>query len=306
MRKTLVVAASVLAALAGAAPAGSVELPRSLFDDQLNQIRYVSNWNAEESSAAGDEQAPPAGESWATEGPKLKSPARAFFYSLAVPGLGQFYYGSKVKPLVFVAAEATSWFLYFKWHGDGDDLTKAYEAFNVAHWSQSDYEQQLRWTYRIPDSIVVDDDNIDSMEITHHLPSERSQQYYEMTGKYDQFAWGWDDAVLHDTLTLDSFSATDPPPRIRDDASTPYSANRFVYEDMRESANARYDRATRMIYVSIANRLLSAFEAYFAVKSRNNKIKRDTWGLERVKVRTDLKSYYSSLDTPFVTVACSF
>ncbi|MFQ5454209.1 MAG: hypothetical protein ACE5D6_08490, partial [Candidatus Zixiibacteriota bacterium] len=53
----------------------------------------------------------------------LKSPAKAFFLSLAVPGLGQYYYGSKIKPVLFLGAEISSWMFYFKWHNEGNDIT---------------------------------------------------------------------------------------------------------------------------------------------------------------------------------------
>jgi hypothetical protein len=29
--------------------------------------------------------------------------------------------------------------------------------------------------------------------LSHHLPDKKTQQYYEMIGKYEQFRWGWDD-----------------------------------------------------------------------------------------------------------------
>ncbi|MBE9479092.1 MAG: hypothetical protein IMY80_03930, partial [Chloroflexi bacterium] len=201
----------------------------------------------------------------------------------------------------FLSAEVASWIFYFKWHGQGDDLTDEYEQFNRDHWYRERYEDKfLLWTYG-----VADDDSIKGEEgITEHLPDEDNQQYYEMTGKYDQFAWGWDDAVRNDSTLYHYDSSNSPGPCIDD--GVPSSENRDTYEGMRDNANKRYDRATRMIFVSIANRLISAFEAYFVTKSRNNKIKRDTWDLTRLKVRTSLKSYHSYGDTPFVTFAYRF
>ena len=80
--------------------------------------------------------------------------------------------------------------MYAKCHGDGNDITDRYEAFNRTYWHDDRYATYLFWNYG-----VTDDDLINSAETTHHLPDTRTQQYYEMTGKYDQFAWGWDDAV---------------------------------------------------------------------------------------------------------------
>jgi hypothetical protein len=296
--------ATVLMTLFITNAAASIKLKGSVFEREHHRIRYETAFQALDEnssfSANDDFSSVVTGSSVSHE---LKSPGKAFFYSLAIPGLGQYYYGSKIKPLLFLSAEVASWAFFFKWHGQGDDLTDEYEAFNHDHWYRDRYEDFLLWVYD-----TTDDHAIDTIGITHHLPDSRNQQYYEMTGKYDQFAWGWDDAELNgDTLYGDVYydSAHAPPPII-DEASTPHSDHRDEYEGMRDDANNKYDRATRMIFVSIANRLISAFEAYFVTKSRNNKMKRDTWDLTRLKVRTSLKSYHSYGDTPFVTFAYRF
>lgn len=295
--------ASTLAiVLLGTGMVTSMELNQSVFDRERHRIKYEPAFNSivQHSCYAAVDDLPLA----STVHPptlKRKSSAKAFFLSLAVPGLGQFYYGSKVKPLLFLSAEVTAWVFHAKWHGQGDDLTAEYEAFNQAHWYRERYETQLLWTYG-----ETNDWLIDAPEITHHLPDAKDQQYYEMTGKYNQFAWGWDDAEL-DGQPLDSFAPpADPPPRIIDDATTPYSARRFAYERMRDDANNKYDRATRMIFVSLANRLISAFEAYFVTKGRNNKIREAGEDFARLNMKAELKSYYTKSDTPFFTLTYKF
>ncbi|MFQ6008302.1 MAG: hypothetical protein ACE5K8_05045 [Candidatus Zixiibacteriota bacterium] len=288
--------------LLGTPVKASIELQSSVFNREGYKIKYASslsslaqrNPSADSSNLSLTSFEQPSTFSY-------KSPAKAFFLSLAVPGLGQFYYGSKVKPLVFLSAEVVSWVFYTKWHRDGDDLTNEYEAFNQAHWSRDRYENKyLWWTYN-----VTDDELINAQEITHHLPDDMNQQYYEMTGKYNQFAWGWDDAEL-DGRRLDDFNASDPPPAIKDSFTTPYSARRIQYEKMRDDANNKYDQATRMIFVSMANRLISAFEAYFVTRNRNNKTKGSGIDLTSFKIRASLKSYHARRDTPFFTVTCKF
>ena len=59
-----------------------------------------------------------------------KSPTKAFVMSLIVPGLGQYYIGDKKRAMVFAGADLISWVLYFKWDGQGNDLTDRYEAFS--------------------------------------------------------------------------------------------------------------------------------------------------------------------------------
>ena len=54
---------------------------------------------------------------------QTKSPAKALLLSLVVPGLGQFYNGSRLKAVGFLGVEISTWVLYGKWHGQADDMT---------------------------------------------------------------------------------------------------------------------------------------------------------------------------------------
>lgn len=235
---------------------------------------------------------------------KRKSPAKAFLMSFFVPGLGQFYNGSKVKPVVFLGVEVASWVLYVKWNSKGDDLTNEFEAFHHKHWVRSRYEDQyLLWTYG-----ETDDDLILEHEVSHHLPDTKTQQYYEMTGKYDQFAWGWDDAQLGDN-SLDDFSSANPPPGITGQSvNTPYSANRIeIYEPLRKEADDNYRKANRMIILSVANHVVSAFEAFIMAKRFNNNLDKTEGSiLSQISVKPSVKSYNSFKDTPYLTLTYKF
>lgn len=289
----------LLVCLSGSAAALELEAG-SVFDTEQLKIRYnlASSDSFERSSFdlsrsfAADQ--PPASES----GKGYKSPAKAFFLSLAVPGLGQYYYGSKIKPALFLGVEVASWALYFNWHNEGEDITAEFEAFNRAHWSRDRYEQEyLFYVYG-----VTDDEDVPpgTTEISHHLPDTRTQQYYEMTGKYDQFAWGWDDAVLNGETLGPSVQAITGP------ATTPSSARRAFYETRRNDANNAFDRATRMIFVSMANRLISAFEAMFTTRAINKKIRRENSEFGNFRVSAKLKSYYTKRDTPYISLTYKF
>jgi len=239
-------------------------------------------------------------ESSEVNGNSYKSPAKAFFLSLAVPGLGQYYYGSKIKPFIFFGAEIAVWTMNIKWNKDGDDITTEFEAYNRVHWSQQSYEDFLLWVYGVTDD---NDAPVYAYEITHHLPDTRTQQYYEMTGKYDQFSWGWDDADLNGYV-IDSFSVDNPMPRVLGD-SIPVSEHRIYYENRRNAANDKYDQARKMIFISLANRLISAFDALLITKSRNKSNKGDD-EFSSIKVNAKLKSYNAKSDTPFVTFTYKF
>lgn len=290
------------AALTPQGVSAGIEAPASAFEIEHQKIRYQYAYDAIEEGtvyAAVDESVWETEETVQASGFKRKSPLKAFLLSMAVPGLGQYYYGSRVKPFIFAGVEVAALFLHFKWDRDGDDMVAAFEQYNRIHWSQDSYEQKyLNWAY----DGVTDDDDLET-RVTHHLPDTRTQQYYEMTGKYDQFAWGWDDASLQDRDLASWGSDVQP---ITGDATTPYSANRFKYEGMRHDANRKHAKATDVLFVSMANRLAAGFEAYFTTRKLNQRGDRGAAILSEVRIKPSLKSFYTRLDTPWLRVAYSF
>jgi hypothetical protein len=290
--------------------AAAVQPKSSVFDRELQKVRYnyaYESYRNEMLAEAGESafSEPIEFDDAAENASELgyKSPGKAFVYSLVVPGLGQWYYGSRVKPFLFFGAEVAAWVLHFKWHSDAERMEDDFEAFNRAHWSRDAYEQQyLLWAYG-----ETDDDLINEQEISHHLPDTRTQQYYEMTGKYNQFAWGWDDAVLGGNV-LGDYGPGNPPPQIESEATTPASARREAYEYMRDDANNKFDDATKMIFVSMLNRLASAFEALIFTKKHNNAVRgnHQARDLTSWKFSPSLKSIHSTRDTPYIKVTYRF
>ncbi len=227
-----------------------------------------------------------------------KSPSKAFLLSLALPGLGQYYYGSRIKPVAFLGVEAFAWLMRGKWNSEGTDLTAEFEKFNRDHWSETVYEEYLFHAYGF-----TDDDSVKAPEASHHLPDTRTQQYYEMTGKYDQFSWGWDDAEL-DSLKYKDWDASFPPTVIGD-STVPTSVNRLSYETMRNDANKKFDKANKMLMMVFANHLISAVEAFLSTKKRNESSSYDP-EFSRLNVETNIKSTYGWRDTPYLSVGYKF
>ena len=273
-----------------------------VFQDEIQKIRYGLSYQAAEIESfyeAVDDIAQ-GGSGADKSNLKQKSPTKAFLLSLAVPGLGQLYYGSKIKPVLFVGAEAAGWILRANYSDEGDRLTEEFEAFNRAHWSEGDYRDYLVLAYD-----TSDEDAITAKEISHHLPDTRTQQYYEMTGKYNQFAWGWDDAVL-DGNTLDDYRQTDTIQPITSDPVTPFSARRIAYEDMRGEANNKHRNADRMLAALLVNHVASAIEAFISTKRHNSKAGGGREEFGGWKVSPSLKSIYSKYDTPYLKVTYKF
>jgi hypothetical protein len=179
---------------------------------------------------------------------KGKSLKRAFIYSLLIPGTGEFYAGSKIKAAIFLGIDVTLWALYFNYHGQGKDKEDEYRVYADQNWSEDEYTQCLIDTYGITDD-EQPYDTLDGQPVyfSHHLPDSKTGQYYEMIGKYEQFSWGWVD--------YDSIS----------------SASRETYLGMRHDSNDLLNKATYMAMFSLANHILSAFDAAISVKKYNKK-----------------------------------
>jgi hypothetical protein len=93
---------------------------------------------------------------------------------------------------------------------------------------------------------------------THQLPHRPEQQYFELIGKYPQFAAGWDDAGV---MTKERILNSD------------VSARFLEYSKMRGKANDFYNIATTGSVLIVLNHLLSALEAAWSAAQFNNQLK---------------------------------
>lgn len=222
---------------------------------------------------------------------ETRSPQKAFIYSLLIPGAGQLYAGSKIKAAVFFLADVAAWGGFAHFRSSGHTKEDEYRAFADAHWDQGPYWDSLLSTQGIERWHDAD-------SFPHHLPYQvvgtdtsvlKNGEYYENVGKYDQFIWGWDDLEQYQT------GQPDPEQNYR-------SSRRLTYVGMREDANKQFDRATTAVIVSIANHLISAFDAARTARSFN----RNT---ERAQKKLDVKVRIVNVEdvpAPWVNVAYRF
>lgn len=184
---------------------------------------------------------------------KGKSIKRAFVYSLIIPGAGEFYANSKIKAVLFFGLDATLWTLYFNYHKKGKNKENEYKGFADQHWIEDDYRDWLKDSLDIQsrsDTCKYKDPKTgDSTYLSHHLPDKKTQQYYEMIGKYDQFKFGWDDFPEEDLNQV----------------------RRNIYLNMRRDSNNLLNKAKYSVMFSLANHILSSFDAAIAVKKYNKK-----------------------------------
>ncbi len=115
---------------------------------------------------------------------------------------------------------------------------------------------------------------------SHQLPFFGAQQYYELVGKYFQFAPGWDDYtfLVRDGVAswIDedgNFIETIDPEKTAPDGSKPNVSRRFfAYADSHAAANDYLRRASRVTILFFANHLLAAVDAAVSAKLHNNRL----------------------------------
>ena len=106
---------------------------------------------------------------------------------------------------------------------------------------------------------------------SHEIPYFGEQQYYELIGKYYQFAPGWVDYPVW--KNGENFTDAIDPERTGANGSKPNVQGRFLdYAEDHAHANTLLRRASRVSAVLILNHVLAAFDAAIAARLHNNRI----------------------------------
>lgn len=196
-----------------------------------------------------------------------KSPLLAGFLSAALPGAGQFYNGDYWKTAIFVAIEGALISTAIIYNNKGDDQNAKFEAYADQYWSVVRY---AKWMNSFRNTSIPIDETTPGLEpweridwtdlneaedtqsdFSHNLYPHGEQQYYEMIGKYHQFASGWDD-FPENQGTVD-----------------PISAHFIYYSGERGKANDYYDIGDKAVLGLIINHAASIVEAILAANSFN-------------------------------------
>lgn len=199
-----------------------------------------------------------------------KSPILAAGLSLILPGLGEYYVGDQIwRGIIFTSLDAALWYGHFTFLSRGDDSTAAFQAYADANWQPSKYADSLNMLLRsiqreeIPPNFSFSDINKAEdtlalflpqglLPLSHRLPMQGSQQYYELISKYIQFTYGWRDAQSSDPTRSAMFQR---------------------HAEMRANMNAQYETADYFLFGLIVNRVLSAIDAVLLTRDHNSAIR---------------------------------
>ena len=241
-------------------------LPSIFGERQVELALHLAQGTAErlaQNEASGEAEEVPS----VAMAEKVKSPGRAFLLSALIPGLGEWYAGSKARSALFVGIEALALGLYFNWSGEGNDIEDEFRETAKQEWSPTDY---LTWrnstisrnssiTHALPCSVEVEQEGLSGLA---NCSSSEKQQYYELIGKYDQFISGWNDVTQIETGNLVQPTQVDSVERYE-------SQTRFAYEDRRDESNKFLKRASNIAGLILVNHVFSAIDASRVARMRN-------------------------------------
>lgn len=207
-------------------------------------------------------------EALSSGGGEEKSPRRAFLYSVLVPGLGEWYAGSKRRAALFFGFEAVGLGLWASWKGKGNDAEDDFRAvaddewdpLNYLAWRGSTISRNSSITHAFPCSSYVDV-YLETGKFKG-CPDAEVQQYYELIGKYDQFVPGWTDLIRVNTGNAAR-------PTEVDSVENFFSANRLSYEDQRNESNRFLKRASVLTGLLLVNHVFSAIDAARVARARS-------------------------------------
>lgn len=227
-------------------------------------------------------------------GQEYLSTRTAFLLSLGVPGAGEAYAKSYVKAGLFLAAEAGLWIGYAALSNKGHSKEDEFNKYNDEHWDPVPY---LEW-YKVISNNFTEDRGTETLPHsgiwdTTTTPEEaagsvvKTQQYYEMTGKYAWFLLGWDDAPRDsiqanpdDWDKLWSSSTSDQELANILNNYGDLSEHRLHYNEMRKDANDLLEYAKYCVGAAIFNHLLSAFDAAWTANRHNDRLNKGFSGAE--------------------------
>ncbi len=207
---------------------------------------------------------------------KKKSVGLGILLSALLPGAGEFYGENYLKAAIFVGIEALAWGTYIYFNNKGNNQEESYQQYADKYWDVRTYAAWLK-NEGFPESSGINPSETDlnvlreqimvceRANFSHTMPEYKSQQYYELIGKYQNFQAGW--------TNLEHIPTRDPGPYNYQTYRDPIFLN---YADERQKANDFFDYAKIGPITAIVNHILSAADAAWVISTYNSNIKIET------------------------------
>jgi hypothetical protein len=211
-----------------------------------------------------------AGTSWRrSEG----SIAIAMAASAVLPGLGELYvYTHTHDPWtlarvpVFMGIDGYLWYRYGSNHDKGKDYKDQYETYANEHWSLDRFLQQHPCcaslggcdSWQFYNSLGSQHCSVNFFIFTPH--DADPEEYYENAGKYDAFAYGWDDWT---------------------ETSGFWTPHRTYYWGLRGDSDTYLKRGDQALMLLIVNRVVSMVDAgWVAYRSSKGYDPEKSWSID--------------------------
>jgi hypothetical protein len=203
-----------------------------------------------------------AGASWSR-----RNTAVAILASAILPGMGELYcYRASRDPWtlarvpVFLAVEGYLWYSYVDNQNTGKDYKHQYETYGDTHWSEDRFLQNHPWCQGVggcPDWEYYNENAKNDYNYFYYTPIEADrEEYYENMGKYNAFAFGWDDALDY-----------------ADPDFAYWTGHRTYYVSLRNASDDYLLKADQSLMGLIVNRVVSVIDtgwlAYRLSKGQN-------------------------------------
>jgi len=214
-----------------------------------------------------------------------KSIALGTVMSSVVPGSGEFYGGELIKSIIFFGLEVAGWSTYAYLRHKGSQQTDQYESYADQYWSIRTYAHwlisqgfpgyaQINPNEQNLEILRVEINNCEQENSSQTLPEFKTEDFYDVIGKYSQFDGGW--------INMQQ---------------TPW----LNYNNMRQQASNYFQYATDGIYFIILNHILSAADAALTVSAYNQKLSLQT-GFRIHRIISPYTFQYENVPTFCMTV----
>ncbi len=163
------------------------------------------------------------------------------------------------------------------------DISPLFSSINLTNpdtWSQSEQLaiRSLIQEIRRVEGVVYSGNT--GAAFSHVLPFFGEQQYYELIGKYFQYAPGWDDyvALMRDGQVTwinengEFIPSIEPETGESGDTKAHVSSRFYGYADSHADANTYLRRASRITTLLIVNHVLSAVDAAIFARLHNRRV----------------------------------